>query len=210
LVSAVLFEVRPPIDEQMEANGYVYGEPMPCGSVPYYRQQHADVDADMGALPRVAVEHGALRGNHPFNGFCAVGPAAADVIAAQTPDDTYGPVAAAAERGGKLLLIGVDLNRATCLHHAESLAGRRQFTRWYCDGDVMRSARTGGCSAAFDAFIPFVTAPRQHVVSGSTWSVFDIATLVEEVRSAVAGDPLLGLCSSDRCHKCPSARARIT
>lgn len=205
-----VFEVRPPIDVQLEANGYVYGEPTQCGSAPVYRQQHADIDPDMGVLPRAAVDHGALRGNHPFNGFCAVGPEAADVVAAQTPDATYGPVAAAAERHGKLLLIGVGLNRATCLHHAESLAGRRQFTRWYCDGGAMHSARTGGCSAAFDAFIPFITAPRQHVMRGSTWSVFDIATLVEEVSTAIAVDPSLGLCSSHTCHKCPSARARIS
>jgi len=205
-----VFEVRPTTDVQMEANGYVYGDPAPCGSAPQYHQMHADVNAEMGALPRVAVEHGAVRGNHPFNGFCATGPKAADIIATQTPEDTYGPVAAVVERRGKLLLIGVDLRRATCLHHAETLAGRRQFTRWYCDGAVMRPARTGGCSAAFDAFTPFVTPPRQRVVFGSTWSVYDIATLVEEVRSAVAADLLLGLCSADGCHRCLSARARIS
>lgn len=204
-----VFEVRPSTSVQLATNGYVYGDPIPCGAVGTYRKDHFDVDADLGVLPRVAVRSGAVRGDHPFNGFCATGPDAASVVGAQTPDDTYGPVAAGVERDGKLLLIGVGLERATCLHFAEQLAGRRQFVRWYCADGSMRPARTGGCSAAFDVFSTLVTPPRWSLVAGSLWSVFDLAELVDQVRGAVADDPLLGLCDADGCNKCRSVRTRL-
>lgn len=108
-----------------------------------------------------------------------------------------------------LLLIGVGLERATCLHHAERLAGREPFVRWYCDQGTMRPARTGGCSAAFCDFASVAGTPRRAVVHGSEWTVFELGPLIEAASAAVATDPLLGLCAEPNCPKCVSTRARV-
>lgn len=208
------YAALPSIETQLTANGYVLGPPTPLEAVdPYHFDPDTlapdTLDPDMGTLPRAALAHGARRGDHPFNSFCALGPDSSELLAAQSPLDPYGPLRLAAERDGKLLLIGVGLERATCLHHAERLAERELFWRWYRSSDRRLTARTGGCSAAFGDFAPVVTPPQRRVVRGAPWSVFDLATLLDEAHRSLVADPYLGLCQRASCQKCPSARARL-
>ena len=106
-------------------------------------------------------------------------------------------------------MIGVGLERATCVHHAERLSGREQFFRWYCAGGALHHARTGGCSAAFSAFEAVVTPPVTATCLGSTWLVYDLATLLGEVALAIDNDLYIGLCNRARCNKCRVERLRI-
>jgi aminoglycoside 3-N-acetyltransferase len=204
-----VFHVIPDERAQLAANGYLYGAPTVSGAVPEYRREHGDISPDLGVLPRVALQRGAIRGDHPFNAFCALGPHAASVTAAQTPNDTYGPVREAAAADGMLLLIGVGLERATCIHHAERLAGREQFTRWYSSNGVIVPAITGGCSAAFGEFNAHITPGLRVECHGSTWQVFNLATIIDEITAAVVANPYLGLCDRPHCDKCRVGRSRV-
>jgi aminoglycoside N3'-acetyltransferase len=203
-----VFQVVPDERTQLAANGYLYGSPT-TGAVPEYRREHDDVSSDLGVLPRVALQRGAIRGDHPFNAFCALGPHAASITAAQTSNDTYGPVREAAANGGMLLLIGVRLGRAPCIQHPERLAGREQFVRWCSEGGVVRPAVTGGCSAAFGEFSSHVTPGLRLECLGSTWQMFDLTALIAEIVEAVVENPYLGLCGRPHCNKCRVGRARV-
>ena len=51
-------------------------------------------------------------------------------MAVQTLAEPLAPIGALAQRGGWVLLLGVNQTVNTSLHYAERLAGRPQFTRW--------------------------------------------------------------------------------
>ena len=110
------------------------------------------IAAGMGALG-VLNTPGAVRGDHPLNSISALGPEAKELIAAQEPLDVYGPYRRAYERGGYLLLIGVDLTKATPLHFSEQVAGRNSFRRWALgeDGEILE-VEIGSCSNGFGKF----------------------------------------------------------
>lgn len=66
-----------------------------------------------------------VRSHHPFASFCAIGPSAKEITKEQVLDDPFGeqsPLAKLYQLSAKVLLIGVDFNRCTALHLAESRA----------------------------------------------------------------------------------------
>ena len=89
------------------------------------------INAGLGVFPATLIKRGgAVRGDHPLFWFAAFGPQAEELIAAQSPADVYGPIRELAGRGGRIILIGVGLNRMTAIHLAEQRSGRRLFLRW--------------------------------------------------------------------------------
>ena len=91
------------------------------------------INAGLGVFPATLIKRaGAVRGRHPLNSFAAFGPLAEELIAAQSPADVYGPIRELGAREGRILLIGVGLNRMTAIHLAEQQSGRRLFLR--CQG----------------------------------------------------------------------------
>ncbi|MEE1942896.1 AAC(3) family N-acetyltransferase [Streptomyces sp. TRM 70361] len=191
-------------------NGMVYADPSggPAG-VPYTTDCGL-IDADMGALPAALIaRRDAHRGDHPINSFAAAGPLAAELIAAQRPDDVYGPLRALAERGGDVLLLGVGLNRMTALHLAEQLAGRRLFVRWAraADGAVV-AVEAGGCSEGFPGLAPHL-APhaRTASVGASRWTVHPLREALATAAAAIAADPELTRCAEPGCLRCEHAIA---
>ena len=102
---------------------------------------------------------------HPLNSFAAVGPRAAELVAAQSPTDVYGPIRELAAQNGTILLIGVRLNRMTAIHLAEQQSGRRLFLRWARDTDgQVRMVEVGSCSEGFPALEPTLApyAPQRR------------------------------------------------
>ncbi|NNN01811.1 MAG: AAC(3) family N-acetyltransferase, partial [Acidimicrobiaceae bacterium] len=104
----------------------------------------------MGAVPEV-IRHlpGALRSAHPTHSFCAVGPQAEKITREHRLEygfDEHSPLARLYDLNARVLLLGVDHDRNTSLHLAESRAcrsrqvieqgspivrdGERQWTRY--------------------------------------------------------------------------------
>ena len=110
-------------------NGVDYGkfpaEPqLPEGTA--YTSGCGLINTGLGVFPATLIKRGgAVRGDHPLNSFAAFGPQAEELIAAQSPADVYGPIRELAAREGRILLIGVGLNRMTAIHLAEQQSGRR-------------------------------------------------------------------------------------
>lgn len=88
------------------------------------------------------------------------------MIGAETADDVYGPLRKVVELRGRILLMGVGLDRMTMLHLAELEAGRRPFVHWArgVDGPPVR-VLGGKCSRGFEKL-------------GSTVAPFEVRTKV--------------------------------
>jgi aminoglycoside N3'-acetyltransferase len=152
-------------------NGIDYGKfpaepPLPEGTA--YTPDCGLINASLGVFPATLIKRGgAVRGDHPLNSFAALGPQAQELIAAQSPADVYGPIRELAAREGRILLIGVDLNRMTAIHLAEQQSGRRLFLRWAkaTDGRVSMF-EVGSCSEGFLRLEPVLRQYARPAVVG--------------------------------------------
>ena len=87
---------------------------------------------------------GAVRSNHPCGSFAARGPRADEIVAGQTlgsPFAAGSPCETLYELDARVLLLGVDHHRNTCLHYAEHLADFAGKTRVTKGSAVRRDGR---------------------------------------------------------------------
>ncbi len=201
------FEVPPPRGAVVEQNGMcdLEFEINKEDKNKIYNAKCNDISKSMGAIPAaVLAVKDRSRGIHPLNSFTAIGPRAEEIIANQGFEDVYGPFEKAYEEGGVLLLIGVELNRATAIHFAEKLAGRNLFVRWTRtkSGDVKR-CRVGSCSEGFQRLEPFVSDIQDSVVVGhSNWKIYDFRKFVDVVVEAIKINPNITHCHDKDCLRC--------
>jgi len=164
------------------------------------------INADLGVFPATLIKRcGAVRGRHPLNSFAALGPLAKELIAPkERPANVYGPIRRLAKREGRILLIGVGLNRMTAIHLAEQQSGRRLFLRWAKAADGRISMfRVGSCSEGFPRLEP---ALRQHghpsVVGDSRWRAFPAKQVLDAARTAMRKDRGITGCGDSNCLLC--------
>jgi aminoglycoside N3'-acetyltransferase len=204
------FFVAPPEGMRPLRNAYDYQQPSEAPGDGIYTPATSEIDRSMGAIARAVVQRpGRSRGSHPLNSFAALGPHANALVAPQWPLDVYAPLAMLADRGGFVLLIGVELTSMTLLHLAEARAGRELFRRWAkaTSGDAIE-VQTGSCSAGFHAFEP-VLAPlaRETVVGQSRWRAYPARDAVEEAARAITANPHITHCGELTCGRCRDAIA---
>ena len=166
------------------------------------------IAAGMGAIPQAVLNTpGAVRGDHPLNSISALGPEAKELIAAQEPLDVYGPYRRAYERGGYLLLIGVDLTKATPLHFSEQVAGRNSFRRWALgeDGEILE-VEIGSCSNGFGKFDGVVADIEARVrVGESLWRMFPLQEFIDRTSREIVENPQITHCHRPTCLRCDDA-----
>lgn len=182
-------------------------EPLP-GTNRIYHPSTKEIDKGMGAIPAAVVNSpDCVRGNHPLFSFAAIGPHAHRLINQQTPLDFYGSLKALAENNGFVVLMGVDLTKATFLHYAEEVAGRIPFRRWANDskGEPMEVA-VGGCSDGFERLSPYVAdIERNGQVGKSLWRVYPAAKMLTRAVSAIQATPEITHCDNAACDRCNDA-----
>ena len=147
---------------------------------------------------------GAVRGGHPLNSFAAFGPQAEELIAAQSPADVYGPIRELAAREGRILLIGVGLNRMTAIHLAEQRSGRRLFLRWAkaADGRVSMF-EVGSCSEGFPRLESVLRQyARPTVVGDSRWRAFPARQVLDAASTTMREDQGITHCGDSDCLLC--------
>ena len=203
------FAIPAPADDRPERNGRDYTQQWP-GSSEVYDESRTETDAWLGATPAyVAARPDRQRAPSPPGAFSAVGPLAAELIAADEPRDQFGPLRALVDRDGWIVLMGVSLTSMTLVHLAEVEAGRTPFVYWALDLDG-RPVRTlgGGCSNGFDALAP-VLAPVERAtdVGASRWRAFPAREVVRLVADAVRADPEITSCGNPACLECRDAVA---
>lgn len=175
-----------------------------------YRVDCGLINARLGVLPAVLMARAdAVRGRHPLNSFAAVGPQAAELIDAQSPDDVYGPIRELANRDGVILLIGVGLDRMTALHLAEQRSGRRPFRRWARDEDgAVRMVEVGSCSEGFPQLEPVLHPLARGVVVGAArWRAYPADQVLAVATAAITARQDITRCPDADCLLCRDAIA---
>ncbi|HEX4905089.1 MAG TPA: AAC(3) family N-acetyltransferase [Acidimicrobiales bacterium] len=212
-----LFAIPAPPDDRPERNGRDYAEkdalaaaePWP-GQSDVYDASRTEVDAWLGTTPAyVAARPDRHRAASVPGAFSAVGPLAADLIAADEARDQFGPLRALVDRDGWVVLMGVSLTSMTLLHLSEVEAGRTPFVYWALGAD-RQPVRTlgGGCSMGFDALAP-VLAPVERTtdVGSSRWRAFPARDVIRLAAAAIRADPDVMRCANAECLECRDAAA---
>lgn len=163
---------------------------------------------DMGLLPLSILdlpEH--ERGIHPRNSFTGIGPFAKDIISKQTTIDIYAPFREMYNRGGYILLMGVELTSATIIHFAEQVAGRVPFIRWANDSDGNpMPVSTGSCSKGFQNFSSYLSQiEKKFIVGKSCWRCYPVKEMVDICSELIKNDPYITHCSDPNCEQCNDA-----
>lgn len=207
------FSLPAPADMRPARNGLDYAA-LPSGTAlpegPAYSVDCGLINPHLGVLPAVLIGRvGAVRGRHPLNSFAAVGPQAAELIDAQSPNDVYGPIRELADRDGAILLVGVSLNRMTALHLAEQRSGRRLFRRWARDEDgEIRMVEVGSCSEGFPQMEPVLSPlARTAIVGASPWRAYPAQQVLIAATAAITARQDITQCPEDGCALCHDAVA---
>ena len=182
----------------------------PPGRNMVYTCDSQEIDNVMGAIPAALLAvRGRFRGYHPMCSFAAVGPLAQDLVACQSPQDVYGPVRELSRMGGRILLMGVGLERVTALHYAEQMAGRKLFRKWAngLDGEPIPSA-VGGQSHGFEKLNHILSSEESQLAMGQgLWRAFPVEGLLKHASNAIREDPMATHCGQSDCRPCNEAMA---
>lgn len=168
------------------------------------------IDRWLGRVPetlRRSFPH--QRGAHPLFSFIASGRDADAVIAEARLDWHLGPLEALRDRGGDVLLIGVDHNVNTTIHLAEQLLGRSRFYRYAkaSEGVWMELPNISGESHRFDEIEPALRPHTTEVMIGeSRVRRIPIAAVLETATRLILADPGALLCDEDPECRCAAAR----
>jgi aminoglycoside 3-N-acetyltransferase len=183
---------------------YLPDPPLPQG-IPY-TPDCGLINPGLGVFPATLIKRdGVVRGRHPLNSFAALGPQAEELITSgKRPTDLYGPIHKLARHEGRILLVGVDLNRMTAIHLAEQQSGRRPFLRWAKDTNGRVSMfQVGSCSEGFLRLEPTL---RQHartaVVDDSQWRAFPAKQVLGAATAAMRVDQSITDCGRRDCLLC--------
>jgi len=190
-------------------NGLRYGD-APANLEAEFFRRDLPVDSDLGeAAEAFRRQPSSQRSSHPALSFCGV--RAAEALAAQTLEEPLGPVRWLAEGDADVLLIGVDHRRNISLHHAERVAGRRQFTRWALTEDgVMTCPRFPGCSDGFQAVEGRLEGVvRRTTVAGQEIIAIPLRDLIHVAAGWIRADPRALLCDRAGCERCADVRLSV-
>ena len=206
-----LYQITPPCDERPSRNGIDYGNYLlgQSETKKIYSPESNLINKSMGAIPKAVLGmKNRYRGNHPCQSFTAVGPRAAELVAAQSPLDVYNPIRKLSRSGGMIVLMGVGLTRITALHLAEEMAGRNLFRRWAQGRNGPVQVAIGGCSEGFHKLDVALSPIEQKVVVGnSLWRIFPVSDLLNRASKAIQRDPMVTHCGKKSCRHCDDAVA---
>ena len=195
-------EVGPP------NNGITYGSGTNHNKMAEPFRPDMPPDKMMGILPAALLrEKGAIRTSHPILSFGGV--QADDILLTQTLFDPLAPIRALSENNGWIVLINVDHTSNTSIHHAEKLAGRRQFVRWaMIPGRIVECPGYPGDSSGFNAIEKLVQpfTLRVDMDGGAFVQAVPLKRLLNTVIEFITKDPLALLCQREDCERCNSIR----
>ncbi|MBI5958688.1 MAG: AAC(3) family N-acetyltransferase [Chloroflexi bacterium] len=199
-------QVSPPPGWTLAQNGDEGRHPFDMEHVTGFDSASPMIERSMGAVPAYILSLRArVRGDHPLNSFAAIGPQAAEIIAAQGMLNVYGPYKKMITRSDAyVLLIGVGLTRTTPIHFGEEQSGRRLFRRWakQADGKVME-VEVGSCSDGFNHFDPVVNGIEKTIqVGDSQWRIFPFKPFIDTIAAVINQTPTITHCDDPDCIRC--------
>lgn len=190
-------------------NGLRYGDDPANRDADFF---HADLPTDplLADLAEPMRHHPqAERSTHPFLSFCGI--RAAQALAAQSLEEPLGPVRWMAEADADVLLIGTDHRRSVGLHHAERIAGRKQFVRWaLTETGVVTCPQVPGCSDGFNAIAPRLEGVvRVAPIGGQEILAVPLRDLIHVAAGWMREDPRALLCDRPGCERCTDVRQAV-
>lgn len=205
-------EVYPPKylrPAQNAAGDYSRFENRQYGQPKIFNVQSNDITSeDMGLLPYTLIRMSSRkRGGNPLNSMASVGPNAEELVGGQSTHDVWAPFQKLYDKNGIVLLMGVQLTRATIIHFAEQLAGRAPFIRWVMDKNGTSSiCNTGGCSSGFENFADVLRPIEKTAVVGSSlWRCFPAKDMVDICVKAIKENKNISHCPDPNCERCKDA-----
>ena len=191
-------------------NAIVYGSGGDRNRMAEFFTPRLPADPLMGTIPETLRKYPrAKRSSHPIQSFAGFN--AEPYLARQTLSDPLGPLQALEERGGWVVMMGVDYTTNTSIHYAEKLAGRKQFVRWaLTPKGVVECKGFPGDSAGFQAIAPLVEKFTRRVQIGTCLvQAVPLQMLFREVIAAIKKDPLALLCNEADCERCGEVRRYV-
>jgi aminoglycoside 3-N-acetyltransferase len=188
-------------------NGITYGSGKDQNQRSAFFESGMRADKSMGVIAETLRQHPlAVRSKHPIYSFAGIN--AEEVIAAQTIENPFAPIAELTQVGGWVLLLGVGQTVNTSIHYGEQLAGRKQFTRWaLTKTGVVACPRWPGCSGGFEQITPHLEwFTRKAQVGRALVQAIHLEPLIKIVQELIEDDPLALLCSQDECERCNEIR----
>jgi len=152
----------------------------------------------------------AKRSSHPVLSFVGVGRDIETILAMQTLDQPFAPLAWLADNGGDVLLLGVTHRTNTMIHVGEWRAGRKPFVRWSLTAEKILEFNWPGDSGGFDAITPHI----QHItirgqIGQASAQRIPAGELVVATVGLIRQDPTALLCHNDDCERCRDLRKRV-
>jgi aminoglycoside 3-N-acetyltransferase len=165
----------------------------------------------IGSIPNAMLKHPAhWRSNHPALSFVGLGRDAEAILATQSYEDPFAPLAWLADNGGDVLLMGVTHRTNTSIHVGEWRAGRPPFVRWSLTQGRAVEFKWPGDSSGFDAITPHIKPIVVHGQIGqANIQRIPAGQLVEMTANLIRKDPFALLCYNDDCDRCRDMRKRI-
>lgn len=204
--------IPPPPGYRLKRNGSIWYDSSDLPPVPQhsriFKSTDNAIDRTMGAIAAAVLRcPERIRGNHPHSSFTALGPMAKELIHEQAPLDWLGHLRALIRLQGKVLLMGVGLERMTLLHLAEQHAGRKPFRRhvFNTEGQPM-VVEVGTCSKGYGKFSPYLEGLAIHAQVGSShWQVFSAPKALTAATEAIEAFPQITHCGEVSCERCRDA-----
>jgi len=207
-----MYEVYPPHNLRPNRNGigdYSYFESRNYGIPKIFTTDSNDISKEsMGIVPYTVLNMPSRqRGYNPINSFTAVGKYAEELVGEQSPENVWAPLAKLYEHRGYVLLVGVHLDRATIIHYAEQVAGRKPFIRWANNLKGEPSiCRVGSCSNGFNNFAEKLKSIEKNVVVGNSyWRCFPAKEMVDICARVMMETPEISHCQDPKCDRCNDA-----
>ena len=198
-------EVGPP------DNGITYGSGTAQNALAEFFHPDLPADESMGAFSETLRRlPQARRSTHPILSFAGVN--ADPILQAQTIEEPLAPLRILTERGGFVLLMGVDHTQNVSIHLAEKLAGRKQFVRWALTRrGVVECPNFPGCSHGFEAIASRLAGTTRWVPIGADKiQALPMRELVQTARRMIEENPLALCCDRGDCECCRAIREPIS
>lgn len=202
----------PPVEGLMpDRNGWDYknfaGSTIGCDKI-FTIDSNNITKEDMGIIPYTLVNMPSRkRGYNPLSSFAAVGKYADELVRGQSAEDVWAPLRKLYEHRGYVLLMGVNLDKATIIHYAEQVAGRKPFIRWANNLKGEPSAvSVGGCSDGFNNLADVLKPIERNVTVGNSyWRCFPAKDMVDICANAIKITPEITHCQNPNCGRCNDA-----
>jgi len=195
----------PPVDDRPENNGcdYAFYDNWNKPMTPFIIEK-IGIEKSMGLISREFIRRaGVIRSDHAWHSWAIYGEDAEDIIKDHSWSVTNLPLERLADRGGYVLLLGVNLSSCTALHIAEERAGRNSFVRWAVNREMeVKRVRASGCAKGFNNLLPYCRDIIQEFQLGNA-TVYSakLNDLIDTTAKLIGENPYITVCS-EGCIRC--------